>query len=65
MFGTFGSAYYDANTTFDSYFDPVAAGWTFIPEPVPSLSPLGLALVSGLLGSFGVMGLATRRSRST
>ena len=46
-----GAALYDSNTDFtDTGFDPVAAGWTLIPEP-------GTALLMG----FGLAGLAGRR----
>ena len=43
---TTGSAYYDALTDFaGSGFDPVAAGWTLVPEPGTALL-LGLGLVA-------------------
>jgi len=49
---TTGSPYYDSSTDFTSawaddgvtFFDPVAAGWTLVPEPSPALL-LGLGLV--------------------
>ena len=48
---SFGAALYDANTDFTGTgFDPVAAGWTLVPEP-------GTALLMGL----GLAGLAARR----
>ena len=48
---TFGAALYDINTDFTGTgFDPVAAGWTLVPEP-------GTALLMGL----GLAGLAARR----
>ena len=48
---SFGAALYDINTDFtDTGFDPVAAGWTLVPEP-------GTALLMGL----GLAGLASRR----
>ena len=56
-----GSAYYNAETDFtnawadsgSTLFDPVAAGWTFVPEPSTAL----------LLG-IGMMGLGMRRRRT-
>jgi len=59
---TSGSAYYNAETDFtDAWsgssgstpFDPVAAGWTFIPEPN-----------TALLLTMGFVGLAGRRRRA-
>ena len=48
---TTGEPFYDLNTDFTGTgFDPVAAGWTFVPEP-------GTALLMGL----GLAGLASRR----
>lgn len=42
----FGSPLYDPNTDFTGTgFDPVAAGWTFVPEPDTALF-LGLGLAA-------------------
>ena len=46
-----GDAFYDINTDFSgTTFDPVAAGWTFVPEPN-----------TALLMSLGLAGLAATR----
>lgn len=45
---TSGPAFYDADTDFtDTFFDPVAAGWIFVPEP--SGQALGMAGLFALL----------------
>ena len=46
LFASVGSAFYDINTDFTGTgFDPVAAGWTFVPEPSTALL-LGLGLTA-------------------
>ena len=54
-----GAALYDINTDFTGTgFDPVAAGWTLVPEPNTAL-----LLSLGLTGLTGLTGLAAKGRR--
>ena len=49
LFDTFGAAVYNAGTDFtNTGFDPVAAGWVFVPEP--DIAALQLAVLLSLAG---------------